>query len=282
MNKKWDEEFNKDLNKNLNNALYQYISNDTKINVLKVLSFNVNYENMQIPTNLKNVKNFIESNDFDIICLQEASKIDTELKLKDYMKYYIISRDYTFYLYNKGKKFGSNMYIAYNTNKINETPIVYIGIHNNRGRPIIALKFKKLIIVSLHLHHSYTKNISNIDMYKAYFENNKIIGKQENTNIKLTDLFLNVNVILCGDCNTHTYNKEKEIIYGNKIFYDELQTINENLKGVNFNTPTHGIDDSLDHIITTLPSSNYMDIKKLNNYVLPMSDHLPVSKIVLL
>ncbi len=65
----------------LNKALYEKIKNNNNFVSLKVLSYNVSWENMSDESNkssghncinktcLNNVKLFIESNNFDIICL---------------------------------------------------------------------------------------------------------------------------------------------------------------------------------------------------------------------
>lgn len=320
----------------LNKALYQKIRNGDNFEVLKVLSFNVYFKAMKSEINicnnskcLNNVKTFIESNDFDIICLQEASVINnklkndiltnTESKLKN-MKTISIEYGKT-PAYKKNtetiKASEEDMIILYNKTKLGNHTNVYYGFDYKKdgkvnnyidsGRPIIVVEFNKLILISAHLSHFEqnirNKNFTDIKLKKASLNNSTITNSTSEPE-KIMDIFLNdiKPIIICGDFNTDNDNFTNII----KTDIDD-NTKNKTINGYNINniitikTPNKLIKlkncGCLDHILTSLPQSNYLNIYDQNKFTsfikketiydnnnneLIMSDHLPVVKIILL
>ncbi len=187
-------------------------------------------------------------------------------------------------------------FVSYNSNKLGNHINVYNGFHNgSKGRPIIILEFNNLFIICVHLDHRLQENLYKTNVFESILTNN-VITNNVTIKKKLSDLIINKNVILCGDFNTHN----SQI---NEVVENINKNINNKISGQNNERITYLSNNNsmyFDHIITSLPQSNYLDIYNENtftSFIKPnndisikdfikinkteMSDHLQVIKFLL-
>lgn len=209
--------------------------------------------------NVLNYLKYIQKNEkLDIICLQEESNIDKELKFPHYHKF--VSRE---------KK--ETIVTYWNNNKIQLLSCYHTHFSDNRPIQLMFFHYGNSIFVLFNIHAGHDKNNDFTNFIK-------VISKIKLSSIEKS-LLKTANIIIAGDYNNERPIKDgklnNKIIFGKRKFYNQTKE-----PTCCYNFEQRKPIKILDHILTTNPVSGY-HINYINKHKYGyFSDHIPILALV--
>lgn len=153
---------------------------------IKIISYNIWFDNENKQKRLSSLYNVIDDNDPDVICLQEVTEVVFKLLISKLNNYYYYPKILT-------SSYGC---VTFSKNPIQKTKIIILP--SNMNRSLILTQIDNFIIANMHFESEFESD--NI---------NKILQYQYISSL-LTKLHNNYDgIILCSDTNLTTYDEQQ-------------------------------------------------------------------------
>lgn len=202
---------------NLNNIIKAASSSQSKD--IRIMTFNIgeNQSNRDDPENLKNISQFIEDENIDIVCIQEyPTDKETDDSLKDYLSF----MPFQTFIGNNSEYLRVAIFSRFPI--LSVKPFLFKGSNNSAISANLSINDKIIKLICAHLQTTNFNQTLRYSKYKISYQaiskmnENRMIRADQTDIIKEEIRTSDLPLIFCGDMNdppaSYTYKQIKQCL----------------------------------------------------------------------